>query len=104
MKEPMLYQCPFCGNSELYISEQPSPDGTITWYTIHHAATNRCSLSMIDSSKEELIERWNVRHFDLPSDVYVLLESSEKDVYINDQQRIGFQKGAKWMREKVTGI
>lgn len=33
------------------------------------------------------------------TDVEILLKSSEQNVYVNDDQRIGFQKGAKWMRE-----
>lgn len=53
--------CPFCGNDELYISSKPSKDGTITWYTIMHGATTRCSVSMIDADLTELINRWNTR-------------------------------------------
>ena len=32
----------------------------------------------------------------LPRDLEIILESSGK-VYVNDEQRIGFQKGAKWI-------
>ena len=57
-----LLDCPFCGgNKDLHIAEKYSRDKTITWYRILHGPQNRCSVSMIDSDKNELIERWNIR-------------------------------------------
>ncbi len=38
------------------------------------------------------------------SDVEIVLTSSEKPFYVNDDQRIGFQKGAKWMRQRLRNI
>lgn len=35
----------------------------------------------------------------LPRDVEILLESSDNKRYKTDERRIGFQEGAKWMRE-----
>ena len=38
----------------------------------------------------------------VPSDVEILLTSSSQEYYVNDEQRIGFQKGAKWIIEKMN--
>jgi len=56
-----LLDCPFCGESDFFITKKKSDDGTITWYILRHRATNRCSITMLDSNNEELIERWNRR-------------------------------------------
>lgn len=37
-----------------------------------------------------------------PTDVEIILMSSKHGVYVNDDQRIGFQKGAKWVRNELT--
>ena len=50
------------------------------------------ALSLLTDFSETLQET-NVRDHD------ILLKSSENGIYVNDQQRIGFQKGAKWMRD-----
>lgn len=34
----------------------------------------------------------------LPTPVEILLTSSDSEHYVNDQQRIGFQKGVKWFK------
>lgn len=53
--------CPFCGNRELYIHHEPSRDGTIIWHKLMHGPSTECSVSMIGSDLEKLIERWNSR-------------------------------------------
>ena|SRR3990167_7240984 len=58
---PVMRSCPFCGSDDLTIHEEPSRDKTITWYKILHPATSECSVSMLDSNKEKLIERWTKR-------------------------------------------
>jgi hypothetical protein len=60
-KPIVMRSCPFCGSDVLNIHEEPSRDKTITWYRILHNATNECSVSMLGSNKNNLIERWNSR-------------------------------------------
>lgn len=60
-KPPVMRSCPFCGSDVLNLHEESSKDGTITWYKILHNALNECSASMLDSNKENLIDRWNRR-------------------------------------------
>lgn len=38
---------------------------------------------------------------DVPSRVETLLKSSDNEVYVNDQQRIGFQKGVAWAIDEI---
>lgn len=38
---------------------------------------------------------------EVPSRVETLLKSSDNEVYVNDQQRIGFQKGAAWAIDEI---
>lgn len=60
--------CPFCGDHDLYINQEPSKDGTITWHTIHHGAPTPCSIRMLDIREDKLLERWNRRtRFDKPT-------------------------------------
>ena len=49
-------------------------------------------------TKENIMD-WLLQKMPFISDVEILLKSSDKDIYVNDEQRIGFQKGAKWIRE-----
>lgn len=57
-----LLYCPFCKiQTDLHITETYSPDKTIIWYRILHSPENICSVSMVDSDKNKLIERWNTR-------------------------------------------
>ncbi len=57
----VMRSCPFCGSNELHFFEEPSRDKTVTWHRIQHSATNPCSISMMDSNKENLIKMWNAR-------------------------------------------
>ena len=60
-KSIVVRSCPFCGNDELYIHEEPSRDKTITWYKLLHGPTTVCSVSMLGSDFEELLRLWNRR-------------------------------------------
>lgn len=57
----VVLPCPFCGGNDLVFHKSKSPDGTVTWYHLHHGVTNECSVSFIHSDKEQLIELWNRR-------------------------------------------
>jgi hypothetical protein len=57
----VMRSCPFCGSNELHFFEEPSRDKTVTWHSIQHSATNPCSISMMDSDKDNLIKMWNAR-------------------------------------------
>ena len=61
MDNQELKLCPFCGGKDLHLHERPSKDKTITWYHLHHGPTTRCSITMMDSDKATLLERWNKR-------------------------------------------
>ena len=60
-KGAVMCSCPFCGSNELHFFEEPSRDKTVTWHRIQHSATNPCSISMLDSNKDNLIKMWNSR-------------------------------------------
>jgi hypothetical protein len=101
MRTKELKFCPFCQNSELYIDSKPSNDGTITWYKIHHSATNECSVSMIDSDIDRLIKRWNTRYSLTPITADdIKKEAAFQYGFVDEiEGRIdirSFIKGAKW--------
>lgn len=52
--------CPFCGH-ELRLTIEPSLDGTLTYFTIHHGPSSPCSISLRDSDRDLLFKRWNKR-------------------------------------------
>lgn len=59
--EKLLSPCPFCGSSDLSFLKKKSNDGTITWVQILHGPNTECSASMIDTSEEKVISKWNLR-------------------------------------------
>lgn|ERR1035437_202209 len=58
------------------------------------------------SCREEYISEEYPKYWYKPptelTDVVIILTSSDKEIYVNDEQRIGFQKGAKWMRDQLS--
>ena len=56
--------CPFCGKNNLIISETKSPDKTVTYYRIHHGPESPCSASLMQTSKQKVIDNWNNRYAD----------------------------------------
>jgi hypothetical protein len=58
----VMSPCPFCGLSDLDILTKKSKDGTVTWYRILHGPNVDCSVSMLGTSKESLLAKWNFRH------------------------------------------
>lgn len=59
--EKLLSPCPFCGSFDLSFLKKKSSDGTITWVRILHGLNTECSVSMIDTSEEKVISKWNQR-------------------------------------------
>jgi hypothetical protein len=60
----ILKPCPFCGSDDLHLHEFPSYDKTVTWYHLHHGPNTTCSISMMDSDKDRLLNNWNTRPVD----------------------------------------
>lgn len=58
----VMIPCPFCGSSDLHFLKKKSNDGTITWVQILHGPNIECSVSMIDTSEERVVSKWNLRH------------------------------------------
>lgn len=82
--EQSLMPCPFCGSVELNIDSYPSPDKTVTWHRVLHGPCNPCSMSMLDSDKAHLIDRWNTRQTELE---YILCASTwYKDLELKNEE------------------
>lgn len=61
-KGGVMIPCPFCGSSDLHFLKKKSNDGTITWVQILHGPNTECSVSMIDTSEERVVSKWNLRY------------------------------------------
>lgn len=61
-KDGVMIPCPFCGSSDLHFLKNKSKDGTITLIQILHGPNTECGVSMIDTSEERVVSRWNLRH------------------------------------------
>lgn len=57
----LLKNCPFCRGKDLAIYGNVINDKSITFYKIVHYASSECSVSMVGTDKEKLIDRWNKR-------------------------------------------
>jgi len=87
-----LKPCPFCGSSELLMfgryyeqnqkvmlemgltvdlltKHDPDLNAAPDTYHIHHGPTHACAVSMMDSDKATLIDRWNGRGAPVASDL-----------------------------------
>lgn len=67
---PTFLPCPFCGSSDFIFLDHYSPDKTVTWFKIMHGAESECSITMIASSKSNLLSQWNGRSY--PSELATL--------------------------------
>jgi len=73
-----LKPCPICGGTEFVFFETPSKDGSIVWHKILHLPQNPCSISLLGSDKQKVIEQWNTRADDQRT--VKLLEALEAEI------------------------
>jgi hypothetical protein len=80
-------------------------------YLCHHKSTETSDEFAYEYSSESEYIRfhwiltidWYFLPVELPTDVEILLQSSDNKIYVNDDQRIGYQKGMKSLRDKLMG-
>jgi len=87
-----LKPCPICGGTEFVFFETPSKDGSIVWHKILHLPQNPCSISLLGSDKQKVIEQWNTRADDQRT--VKLLEALEAQLYTAEMNGAGWSSNA----------
>ena len=96
--------CKHCGwdvDSDEYpkSTEEGKTEGN--WYCFESDSKDeRCESQCEECRKDPLSKEQQSEKGELPTDVEILLTSSDVEHYKTDERRIGFQEGAKWMREE----